>query len=313
MRPDAFAAVMATGIVSVAAADHGMDVISAALAIVAVVALPVLVIAAAVVWKRDSWKLGDLDTAIGLFTYVAACCVVAARFDSHPVVVWILGGLALQGWLSLAPFVVRGMWRIRWTGLRDRARGGWELASVATSGLAIVCVAADVVFLALIFWTLALCAYCAMTALIGWRATHEPAVRRNVPPDHWILMGGLAIATLAGDHIHHALHSGPIADAVRGVTIVTWVLASLWILPLAAVGWRRIRDWPAVFPLGMYSSATFAMAAETGWTWLTVVSLAFFWLAFALWLATSPSLAISARSVASAATHRAQSRGGWWR
>jgi hypothetical protein len=313
MRPDAFAAVMATAIVSVAAADHGMTVVSVALAVIAVVALPVLVFVTSVVWKRDSWKLGDLDTAIGLLTYVAACCVLAARFDSHRVAVLVLGGLALQGWLCLTPFIVRGMWRVRWTGLRDRARGGWELASVAVSGLAIVCVASRFVFWALIFWALALCAYCVMTALIVWRATQEPAARRNVPPDHWILMGGLAVATLAGEHVHHALHPGPIADAVRGVTIVTWVLASLWIVPLAAIGWRRIRGWPAVFPLGMYSSATFAMAAETGWTWLRGVSSAFFWLAFALWLATSTPLAISARSVASAATHRAQSRGGWWR
>jgi len=43
MRPDAFAAVMATGIVSVAAADHGVEVVSAPLALIAVVALPVLV------------------------------------------------------------------------------------------------------------------------------------------------------------------------------------------------------------------------------------------------------------------------------
>jgi mannose/fructose/N-acetylgalactosamine-specific phosphotransferase system component IIC len=109
MRPDAFAAVMATAIVSVAAADHGMTVVSVALAVIAVVALPVLVFVTSVVWKRDSWKLGDLDTAIGLLTYVAACCVLAARFDSHPVVVLVLGGLALQGWLCLTPFIVRGM------------------------------------------------------------------------------------------------------------------------------------------------------------------------------------------------------------
>ena len=288
MRPDAFAAVMATGIVSIAAADHDLDVISAVLAAVAAVALPVLVVATARAWRRDSWSLRDLDVSVGLLTYVAACCVLAARFAEHRVVLWVLGGLALQGWLSLAPMVFRGMWKLGWTGLRDRARGAWELASVATSGLVIVFVEARILFLALIFWVLALGVYCAMTALILCRAGYDASTRRDVPPDHWIVMGGLAIATLAGDHIHHALYPGPIADAVRLVTIVTWALASLWILPLTVIGWRRVRNWPAVFPLGMYSSATFAMALETGWSALRVASLVFFWIALADWLLTLP-------------------------
>jgi hypothetical protein len=37
-------------------------------------------------------------------------------------------------------------------------------------------------------------------------------------------------------------------------------------------------------PLGIYSSATYATAIETGWRWLVVVSLVFFWIAFAAWL-----------------------------
>ena len=40
-----------------------------------------------------------------------------------------------------------------------------------------------------------------------------------------------------------------------------------------------------VFPLGMYSSATFATAVETGWRFLMGVSLVFFWIALAAWLA----------------------------
>jgi hypothetical protein len=78
MRSDAFAAVIATGIVSVAAADHGVEVVSAPLAVIAVVALPVLVYLSAVAWKREAWMiLGDLDTGMGLLTCVAACCVLA--------------------------------------------------------------------------------------------------------------------------------------------------------------------------------------------------------------------------------------------
>ncbi|MCZ8378037.1 tellurite resistance/C4-dicarboxylate transporter family protein [Mycobacterium sp. CPCC 205372] len=286
MRPDAFAAVMATGIVSIAAADHGYGAVSAALAVLAVVALPVLMFLAAMSWRRDGWDLREIDTAVGLFTYVAACAVLAARFSDHEAAVWVLGTLALLGWVSLMPIVVSRMWRLRWSGLRGRAHGAWELVSVATSGLAIVFVALGILFWGTAFWLLALCWYLVMTSLVVWRIGADPAMRRGVPPDHWILMGGLAVSTLAGDHLHHALPPGPFADAVKHVTIGTWLLATLWIVPLLCVGWRRVRAWPAVFPLGMYASATFAMYRETGWRWLDVVSAIAFWIALAVWLLT---------------------------
>jgi hypothetical protein len=308
MRPDAFAAVMATGIVSVAAADHGVEVVSAPLAVIAVVALPVLVYLSAVAWKREAWMiLGDLDTGTGLLTYVAACCVLATRFSACPLAVMVLGGLALQGWVLLVPAVIRNALRVRWIGLRDQAHGGWELASVATSGLAIVCAELKILFLAVIFWLLALLAYGLVTGLVLWRSVHDEATRRDVPSDHWILMGGLAIATLAGEHVHSLLYPGPVADAVRIVTIATWVLATLWIVPLVCVGWRRIRGWPAVFPLGMYSAATFAMAGETGWPGLSTVSLVFFWIAFALWLLTA--LATPGATESLAGFRRSRGRG----
>lgn len=278
---------MATGIVSIAAADHGWDVLSMMLAAIAVVALPVLMVLCAGAWRRDSWSLRDVDTAIGLLTYVAACCVLAARFSEHRWVVFALGGLALQGWVSLLPFVIRGLWRLRWLGLRDHAHGGWQLLSVSTSGLAIVFVAGGNVFWPFVLWPLAMGFYVLVAALVGWRAVSDPSTRRNVPADHWILMGGTAIATLAGDHLHAALHPGPIADAVRAVTIVTWVIATVQIVPLVVVGWRRVFAWPAVFPVGMYGSATFAMAQETGWPALREVSLAFTVAAVALWLVTA--------------------------
>src|SRR5262249_2532487 len=120
VRPDAFAAVMATGIVSIAAADHEFEIVSAVLAATAAIGLPVLMVLGARTWRRESWSLRDIDTAIGLLTYVAACCVLAARFDEHPWVVLVLGGMALQAWVSLLPFVIRGLWRLRWVGMRDR-------------------------------------------------------------------------------------------------------------------------------------------------------------------------------------------------
>ncbi|BBX05874.1 tellurite resistance/C4-dicarboxylate transporter family protein [Mycolicibacterium aichiense] len=288
--PDVFAAVMATGIVSIAAADHGYRRLSVALAVIAVAALPVLVVACASSWRRSAPEFGDPDVLLRLFTYVAACAVLGARLAEYRTVLWILAGLSLQFWLTLTPLVVRRMWRIRWIGLRDRSHGAWELASVATSGLAILSADLDWLFGALLFWALALAAYVAMTALILWRAFHERFTPGGFEPDGWILMGALAIATLAGDRIHRIWPS----DAAVAVTVLTWVLATLWIPVLAYFAIRRLSLpaawgfravwWAMVFPLGMYSAATFAMAAETRWRGLHTVSLVFFWVALAAWV-----------------------------
>jgi tellurite resistance protein TehA-like permease len=246
------------------------------------------VMAAAIAWRRESWDLTNLGVSLRLCTYIAACAVVGARLAEHRVVLWVLAGMALQGWLSLAPVVVRRMWRERGAGLRDRAHGGWELASVATSGLAIVFADLKIVFLAMLFWAMAIGVYLVMTGLIVWRAVHDRAAPELVQPDIWILMGGAAIATLAGDHIHKAG-----LESVRPVTVVTWFVATVWIPPLIYVTLQRFRRrrelpprlwWAAVFPLGMYSAATYATAVETSWRWLTMVSLVFFWIAFAAWV-----------------------------
>ena len=272
---------MATGIVSVAAADNGFWGISGPLAVLAAAGLPALMCLAARSWR--SFDLSNIDVVVGLFTFVAACTVVAARFSQYPPVLWGLGAVGLLAWVILALLLLRAMRRLGLLGLRDRARGTWELASVATSGLALVCVAMGHTVWALAFWLVALCGYGVMTTLVAWRALGEPAVRRDVPPDHWILMGALAIATLAGEHIYVLLGRGPLATAVRVMTLLTLSVAAVQILPLAITSWRQILDWPAVFPLGMFSEATYAMSIETGWRFLGTVSLGFFWIAFVAW------------------------------
>jgi tellurite resistance protein TehA-like permease len=160
-----------------------------------------------------------------------------------------------------------------------------------------------IVFLAMLFWAIAIGVYLLMTGLIVRRAVHDPAAPELVQPDIWILMGGAAIATLAGDHIHKAW-----LEAVWPVTVVTWFVATAWIPPLIYVTLQRFRRrhelppglwWAAVFPLGMYSAATYATAAETGWRWLTVVSLVFFWIAFAAWVLTALHALVRFRRVRS--------------
>ncbi len=299
--PDVFAAVMATGVLSIAGGMHHYNAISETLGVVASVGLLVLVALVPLTGAVRQWELKDPDVTLRLFTFVAACAVLDSRLASQRVLVWVLGVVALVSWLVLVVFTVRNMSTYRWAALRDRAHGAWELASVGTSGLAIVATKLArhtaehrLLSVAVPVWIAALCIYGLMTWLILWRAVVERQDRGGFEPDTWILMGGLAIATLAGDNIH-SLAPAWLAGPVRAVTVVTWVAATLWIPPLIYFGLHRMSRrpemlhfagvwWAFVFPLGMYSAASYAMAAEIGQRSLITVSLVFFWDALAAWL-----------------------------
>lgn len=310
LPPDVFAVVMATGIVSIAAHDHGYPRLDIGLAVCGAVAFVLLVAGlVAQVLARPLSAFGqasDPDVALRLFTFVAACGVLGVRFAPHPAAVWALGGAAAAAWLALVPLAVRDVRSRPRVELRDHAHGAWLLASVATAGLAIT--AADLAILSrrpgwilvsAVAWVVAVIMYLAITWLIAWRAVATPFVPEEVTPDTWILMGALAIATLAGDHLLAAagvLDSlAWLADATRPATLVVWVLASLWIPPLLyAEVWRVDHRagslhfagvwWSAVFPLGMYSAATQATAQQLHMPSLKTVSLVFFWIAFTAWL-----------------------------
>ncbi len=297
--PDTFAVVMATGILSIAARDHHYRWLSDALGVLAAVVLVVLTLAAARGVTR--WDLRDPDVTLRLFTFVAACAVLDSRVVAHPVMARVLGVVALTAWLVLLALTCRNMAARDLVELRAGAHGAWELASVGTSGLAIL--AARVALhtgdrgwavVAVVVWLSAIAIYIAMTWLILWRAVSEREDREGFAPDDWILMGALAIATLAG----HTIYAGAadwLAGPVRVVTVVTWAVASAWIPPLVYFVLHRINRrpavlrltgawWALVFPLGMYSVATAAMAEELRASALQTVSLVFFWNALTAWV-----------------------------
>jgi hypothetical protein len=299
--PDVFAAVMATGILSIAAERHHYAEISELLAGLAAAGLLVLVALVVLTGAASRWDLADPDTTIRLFTFAAACAVLDSGLATPRIVVVALGVVALLSWGVLMGFTARDMAARRWSQLRDSAHGAWELASVGTSGLAIVAIRIAhltserwLLAVAVPLWLAALCLYGLMTWLIVWRTLAARQSFAGFEPDTWILMGGLAIATLAGDKIH-GMAAGWLGRAVLVVTVVAWVLATLWIPPLIYFGLLRISRgperlhfagvwWALVFPLGMYSVATYAMAAELSRPSMITVSLVFFWDALAAWL-----------------------------
>ena len=317
-RPDVFAAVMATGIVSVSGADHRYPWISDTLDGVALLAFVVIVV---LVLRRVGrvgfpYPLSDIDVVVRLFTFVAACAVLGARFQAHPVAICTMTALAWLAWILLMPLTIRGTRAQGGAGSRDQARGVWELVSVATSSLAIVTAHLAMIWrdgalfvIGLATWLLAIGLYGVITWLILWRAAVAPTADLW-QPDSWILMGGLAIATLAGDRLHFAALTIVTKDwvltAVRSVTVATWVVATLWIPPLVYATVRHLRVrftgawWAMVFPVGMYSATTSAMTTETRWQPFQTLSTVAFWIAFASWLLVA--------SAAAATFARARSR-----
>jgi tellurite resistance protein TehA-like permease len=311
--PDVFAAVMATGIVSISAADHRYRWISDTLAGVALLALVVMVVLVLRQVRRVGfpYPLSDLDVVVRLFTFVAACAVLGTRFQAHPLAIWSMATIAWLAWIFLMPLTVRSMWVQGWTGIRDQAHGVWELVTVATSGLAIVTAHLALLgrdgalfAIGLAMWLVAIGLYGVITWLILWRAAVAPT-GDLWQPDSWILMGGLAIATLAGDSLHLAALTIVTKDwvltAVRSVTVATWVAATLWIPPLIYATLRHLRVrftgawWAMVFPLGMYSATTSAMTIETRWRPFEALSTGFFWIAFTAWLLVALAAVVAFR------------------
>ncbi|MEB3019450.1 tellurite resistance/C4-dicarboxylate transporter family protein [[Mycobacterium] crassicus] len=310
--PDVFAVVMATGILSIAAQNHHYRWLSEALGVIATATMAVLMVVAAGSISR--WDLRDPDVTLRLFTFVAACAVLDSRLFAHPVVVRALGVVALSAWLVLTVLTCRSMASRGLASLHTAARGSWELAGVGTSGLAIV--VAQVArhtgdrgwaVVALAIWLLAMAVYLVMTWLILWRTADERKDREGFEPDDWILMGALAIATLAG-HSIYGVTADWLAGPVRAVTVVTWALASGWIPPLVYFMLHRVNRrpavlqftgawWALVFPLGMYAVATAAMATELHTPALTTVSLVFFWNALTAWVIVAVAGLLRARAV----------------
>jgi tellurite resistance protein TehA-like permease len=89
----------------------------------------------------------------------------------------------------------------------------------------------------------------------------------------------------------------PIAPFLPGFTLFFWAAATWWIpLLIALMAWRYVirREVPAyepalwgmVFPLGMYTTATFQLSRATGFGFLAEISKGFIFLALAAWAVT---------------------------
>jgi tellurite resistance protein TehA-like permease len=280
---------MATGIVSVAASVEHVDVLSDSL--LALACAGWVVLAAALLPRRGRLGRPRLQT----FALVAATSVLGARFailgvDVVPLVLW---SCALLFWLALLA---------RRPSLAELG-GGALLVVVAVESLAVL--AALVAFrrgtafvvVAFVAWALGLALYPLVLAAIA-------RARRGFEPELWIVMGALAIATLAGTELllaaRHLETAAWLRLALPDLDLATWALASALALPVlvAELRTRRWRyeaaRWSFVFPLGMYATASGVLGRADRLAALTIVGAVAFGVAMAAWALTLLGLARTA-------------------
>jgi len=315
LDPGCFALVMATGIVSVDASQHGLP--RAALALFAFNLLAYVWLLALTLLRLARFRhemvvdFTDPSRGAGFLTLAAATCVLGSQCVlvlPLPVLAVVLAIAGTVLWIALIYLFFAATITARFKpGFTRSINGGWLVAVVSTQALSalVTLVAASradpdrLQFVALSLYMLGAALYLLIITLVVYRMVFFPLRAREFTPPYWIDMGALAVTTLAGSLIViHAPAHGVLTELlpfVKGFTLFFWATATWWI-PLLVIlevwrhVWRHVPlryetdDWDIVFPIGMYTVGTFELAQALHADFLLAIPAAGVYVSLAVWL-----------------------------
>ena len=339
LDPGYFAAVMATGIVSIGAALLGQRVLSDVLFWCTVVAFVVLLTANVARMlafpRRFARSLTEPAAAVSYFAFVAGANVLATDMLGRGL--WPLAlGLAVGASLVWLVLTYGLFCSIVLAGNRPPLRemtGAWLVWVVGTQSVAIVAaglaplmpwpLAAEVApVAAVMLWSVGVMLYLILVVIIFLRLFLIETAPPEMSPSYWILMGATAISVRAAAGIL-ALRAAPpssllteMRPSLVGTSVVLWSFGT-WFIPLLIVfglwrhvlrgySWAYASDlWNVVFPLGMYTVASVTLGRVAAFGFMTALAGVWLWVGVAAWVAV---LALMSVALLRALGRRAPSR-----
>lgn len=319
LDPGYFAWVMASGIVSVGTALLGYRVLSQAILVITVVAFVGLVLAylARAVWFRPFFRqsLEDPSVAMAYFTFVAGADVLGIRLDmaGHPAftaglalaagVVWVILNYGLP-WSIVARAhhpVLRafnGTWLVWVVGTQSLAIAAASLVG-AWHGTGLHQALAEA---AVCLWGVGIVLYLVLVVIILLRLMVVDVTPAEMGPAYWIAMGATAISVRAAAGILALpghVGSFPVTELhpfIVGFSVVLWSFGTWWIPLLVLFGlWRHVlrgyplsyepRLWSMVFPLGMYTVASYTLGKAAGFGFMVDIARVWVFVDIAAWAA----------------------------
>lgn len=330
LDPGYFAWVMATGIISIGADLLGYGEMSRVVFGVAIAAFVLLVLAYLArflrypSFVRQSFR--DPTTAMAYFTVVAGSDVLATRFamSGHTDVALGLGAFAALIWLVLTyglPWsIVAGAHRP----VLGAINGTWLIWVVSTQSLAIIgAVVAphapttwlhdQLPTISVCLWGVGVMLYLILIVIIFLRLLLIEVTPAEMGPAYWIAMGATAISVRAaagllvlGSQVSSPVHSmvAEMRPFLIGISVVLWSFGSWWIPLLILFGiWRYVlrryprsyepRLWSVVFPLGMYTVASWSLGKAANLHFMVTIARGWVWVGLAAWAVVLVMMVVS--------------------